>query len=510
MENEIEAPKVRHLALSAISKAVAAQDNPWSEETRFLRKAYGYDEFVKAVDQCRFFYKTEPMVSTTVNKLVEIGINELVFTKNGLSDNEFRVFESMKPKLMDFGEAIATEYLLSGLVAPEVGYGPVDKEYLMTLGVKKYNRLIMPDSLWVRNPKTIKIYSNLLSDKPSYFIKIPEDIVAFIKSGGKYADGKEDKDLFELLKKYYPEFVKQVMAGDTEVLLENKFVLRRKYLSDNPYPIPYIYSALEALQHKRKLRRMDYSIVDKVISAIMHIKVGSDEFPITDSPEDEEFVESILTQLRMRENNQQTLERIFQLVTNHTVDIQWIFPNTEPLLNDQKYVDINQEILFGLGFPRVLITGETQRSGTSDPELAMLSPVQTMENFRRKIESIFREICREVSEQNGFKNVPEVYFTAINMHSFADFMTGLTKLYDASAISRTSLGKLFGYNFDAEVTKLASENELLRANGLPEFGPAPFSREPSLPNGNTGDNTNNDDNNSNEPDTKKVEKPVKE
>jgi hypothetical protein len=505
MDEKSNKASVKHLALSAVARA--AQDNPWTEAAQFTRKAYGFKEFNAAIDLCKFFYKTEPMVSTTINKLVEIGINKIVFTKNGLSDNEFRVFESLQNKLLEFASAMATEYLLSGLVVPEVSFGPVDKEYLMTLGVKKYSSLVMPDSLWVRNPKTITIYSSVMSDKPSYYVKIPQDTIDFIKSGGKYPDGKEDLVLFELLKKYYPDFVKAVMAGETELLLDSKYIMRRKYLSDNPYPIPYIYASLEALQHKRKLRRMDYSIIDKVISSIMHVKVGSDEFPITDSPEDEEFVESILTQLRMRETTQETLERIFQLVTNHTVNIEWITPNTEPLLDDQKYIDINQEILFGLGFPRVLISGETQRSGTSDPELAMLSPVQTMHNFRHKISEVLVDVCREVSEQNGFTNVPGVYFKSINMHSFADYLEGLNSLYNISAISRTSMGEVFGYDFEAEASKLATENELLRSYGLPEFGPQPFSREPSNTGGNSPEEKTNGEKKPEKKPTKK-EKPI--
>lgn len=479
-KNEIKT-KTKHFANAVTLKydrAMAALDNPWSESNRFLRKTYGSDQYNESVNLCRFFYKTEPMVSTVINKLVEIGINDIRFTKNGLSDNEFRVFEGMKQRLLEFSEAMAIEYLLSGLVVPEIGYGPADKEFLMTLGVKKYTSLKLPDSMWVRDPKTIKIYNSMLSDKPSYFVKIPEDVIKFINNKGKYPDGKEDKELFELLKTYFPEFVKEVIAGQTELLLDNKLIIRRKYLSDNPYPIPYIAPSLEALQHKRKLRRMDYSIIDKVISAIMHIKVGSDEFPITDSPEDNDFVESILTQLRMRETNQQTLERIFQLVTSHIVDIKWIFPDTAILLDQKKYADITEEILFGLGFPRVLISGETQRSGTSDPELALLSPVQTMNNFRSKITRILNEICRNISELNGFKNVPSVNFVAISMYSFSDFLNGLTKLYDAAAISRTSLDEIFGYDFEAEVDKLELENTMLKARGLPEFGPQPFSRVP--------------------------------
>lgn len=450
--------------------------NPWTDAIKSMNKEYGYDEFVKITTLCRFFYRTEPVVSTVVNKLVEIGINDLVFSRNKLSDNEMRLFNSLKPKLLEFAEQMAVEFLLSGLVVPEIGYDKVkDKNFIFALGVKKYNSLILPSSMWVRDPKSIKIYTHMLSDKPTYYVKISDEVISFIKSKGKLKDGKEDKESYEKLKKYFPEFVKLIESGEKEIPLDNELIIRRKYTSDNAYPISYISASLDALQHKRKLRRMDYTLIDKVISAILHVKAGNDTYPITESKEDQELLEDLREQLRMRGNTEQLMERIFQLVTNHTIEMKWVFPESQILTDINKYSDINQEILFGLGFPRILITGEAQRTGSSDPEMALISPIKTMENFRAKIIEVIRDVCREVAMRNGFKNSPSVDFKAISLHSFSDFVNGLAKLYDASALSRTSMAKLYGYDFKDEVNQLKEEQEELEASGLPLFGPSPFS-----------------------------------
>src|SRR5689334_3755846 len=351
----------------ALAEFGATTTNPWTDPLKAKDKKVDYDEFVKVISLCKFFYKTEPVVSTVVNKLVEIGINDLVISKNKLSDNEFRVFTSIKPKLLDFAEQMAQEFMLSGLVVPEVGWDKnKDKEFIFSLGVKKYTSLILPDSLTLRDPSTIKIYSSWLGDEPSFFIKIPEEVIKFIKSKGKLANGKQDDELYKKLVAQFPDFVKLVNKGEKEVPLENEHIIRRKYTADNPYPIPYIGATLDALQHKRKMRRMDYTLIDKVISAILHVKVGDKDFPITESEEDQAYLDNLRAQLRMRGNSDQLMERIFQLITNHTVSMEWIFPNVEILLKETKYDDINQEILFGLGFPRVLITGEAAKSGTSN------------------------------------------------------------------------------------------------------------------------------------------------
>jgi len=475
-----EKEKVKALDKLLYEKAEAAQGfaatstNVWKDAKTFSLKVVDKTSFDETVTLCRFFYKTEPLVHTVINKLVEIGINDIIISKSGLSDNEFRVFLALKPRLLEFSETIAQELLLSGLVVPEIGYGPVEKEEIFELGIKKYNKLIFPVSMWVRDPKSIKINSSLMSDTPSYSVIIPDEVVSFIKTGGKYSDGTEDKELFENLKTYYPDFVKAVLSGERTILLDNKLIIRRKYLTDNAYPIPYIASVLDALQHKRRMRRMDYSIMDKVISAIMHIKVGSDEYPVTSSEEDKTVFSELRSQLMLRFQSDQNLERIFQLITNHTVDISWIFPETTLLSEDGRYNDINEEILFGLGFPRILITGEAAKSGTTNSEVAVLSPVKTMEVLRRKILKIIRDVCRSVAEENNFKP-PMVKFKALNLHSFAEFMASLEKLYNMSGISRGSVAEYLGYNFEEEADRLEEEEKLIEKKGLSEFGQQPFS-----------------------------------
>src|ERR1041385_8579760 len=124
--------KILHFAKSELLEKT---DNPYTEVPKFKTSLNSQTDYIKSVNHCRFFYKTEPLVSTVIDKLVEIGINDLTFTKGKLTDNEFRVFEALKPKLLEFSEQMATEYLLSGLVVPEIGYGRVDKDFIFSLGV---------------------------------------------------------------------------------------------------------------------------------------------------------------------------------------------------------------------------------------------------------------------------------------------------------------------------------------------------------------------------------------
>jgi hypothetical protein len=449
-----------------------------------------YKELVK---QCRFYYRRDPIAGTVINKMVEIGITPIIFDRGNLSENEMRIYEGIKDKLQEFIEACALEYLVSGLVIPEVRYGAVPTDVLKEMGVKKYNTLTLPVSMWLRDPVTIKIKTSMVLDEPSYFAVLPDELIAFIQSKGTYPDGTKDIELYQKLLTYYPEFVTLVMQGNREILLENGLITRRKVLSDSPYPLPYLYNVLEALKHKRNLRRMDYSIASRVISAIQLFKLGSDEYPVTEEDGESAF-EEIRKQMMWRDSAGTNIERIFQLFANHTLKIEWVFPPVDALLNEKKYAEVNQDIFFGLGFPRILTTGETERSGSSDPEFASMSPVKTMENMQKKMIQILKGIVREIALLNKLKEWPGVRFTHINLHAFENFVDAMRMLYDTGNISRKSFAGAFGYSFDDEIRDRKEEEDQLKKMGIPAFNPQPFSPQPNSPNGNgnmTGDNDGN-------------------
>lgn len=483
---KLEKPGIRQtFAEFFMTENPALVVNPWTQKST-TAQAVDQPKYASLVNQCRFYYKKDALTSTTINKLVEIGINDLELAKNGLSDNEFKVFTGLKQELLDFSEDMALEYLLSGLVVPEFKYIVKGKEDVKRLGVKKYTSLTLPDSLWLRDPTTIEIKKTIISNKPSYYVIIPDELRYFINTKGKYPDGTEDIQLYTWLKTYYPKFVSEVEAGKSKIQLDNPYILRRRPLQDSPYPTPYLSPALDILEHKRNLRKADYSIVTKVISSILHVKIGSDEFPLTDSEEDAQRLADVKEALQWRNTSYGTIENIFQFLSDHTVELKWVFPDVNLLLNDAKYKEVNQELIFALGFPRTLIAGESERSNASDPEYAAIAPVKTMENFRNKITEILQQVVYDIATMNNFSSVPDIGFSPINLYDFKTYLEAMKILLDTGSLSRTSLAKVFGYNFKDELELRTEEQKELEKSGVPEFQPTPNSRQPEIgPNGTT-------------------------
>ncbi len=452
--------------------------NPWmaSDVDKYAARDLT-KEYRESVDSCRFFYRRDPIASIVINKLIELSMTELQLIQGRVPANQFRVYESFLDDLQDFSEDCALEYLTSGLLIPEIDFVEMPKKELKRRGIKAYESLTLPETMWIRDPETIIINSPLVINKPSYYVEIPKELREFIKKEGVYPDGTEDKELYRELVKLYPDFVRAILNGDTKIKLENPFVLRRKYLSDSPYPIPYLYPAIESLRHKRNIRRMDYSVAARVISAIMQVKVGDKDFPLVD--EDDTQLRTLEQQMRWRDSSNKDIERIFQLFTNHTVEIKWVYPDTQALLDDRKYDSINFDILYALGLPNILVSGETQRSQTSTADGAMISPTKTMENLQRKIIRIAEKIIESIAENNvQFKEVPTIRFAPMNLHTYQAFLQGLLDLYTAGNLSRTSWAKELGYEFEEEANKRAEEDELIEGLGIQEFAPIPHSNEP--------------------------------
>lgn len=470
-------------------------DNPWSSDSvdkLGLSQISGpeYKNYRKVVKDCRFFFRRDAMASSVVNKLIEIAFNGIRYSQGTLSDNQYIIFEHLKPEIEDFIESCALEYLISGLVIPEVEFQPITKESLKTLGIKRYGSLTVPQSMWIWDPNVIIIKRPPIGAEESVFVEIDQNILTFISNGGIYAEGGEDKELYNKLVKMYPDFVNRVKNGETIFKLGNTTVIKRRPLVDSPYPTPFLAAALESLRHKRNLRRMDYALASRAIGAIQHIKVGSDDFPVVEGEDD--VIKDLKDQMFYRGGaTGNEIERIFQLFTNHTVEIDWVIPPLDALVNSTKYEEINLDILQSLGFPKILITGEVQRTGTTDADMAILSPLKTMEFIRRKLIGIVKEIVRQVADQNGFTEAPKVEFNPINLVGFKDFIDGLRLLYESGNLSRTEYSEAFGKDFDSTIRQLVKDNELMQETGASEFAPLPHSNTPE----NGSNNSENDQNN---------------
>lgn len=450
---------------------------PWSPSNVDKLEFVKHDDWKHVIADCRYYYKRDPFASTVVNKIVDLAINDIVIHAGSSRDSIVKIVEGLKNPLLLFLRNAALEYLTTGLVVPEISFDTVSRSELHKLGITRFSSLQLPTDMWIRDAATIVIKDPMFGGRKSYFMEIPKELIYFIKNKGKYEDQSEDPKLYKKIKDENPEIVKAVLAGEKKVLLDNPFVIQYRTLSNEAYPLPYLFPALESLKHKRNMKRMDYSLVSRVITAIQLIKMGSDEFPLTE--DNEEQLEELKKEMKWREGQtEKNIERVFQLFGNHTLEIEWIFPDVNILLDDVKYRSVNQDIAVALGFPRILVTGETERTQTSDPEIATISPLNTMERIRESIFPIVDRVIDTIVNENNLGGQPEVAFKPINLMAMSDFVDGIKELYLSGNLSRESFTAVFGFDSFEELHRRADEKKLMKELGVDEFAPVPFSEEP--------------------------------
>jgi len=479
VEEIVEEPTKIRLVAATYSPTPMAQNDIWS----LSQGGYDIDKMIVSgdyhdqVDMSRFFYAHDGLAYTTINKQVEIGINGYgVNPSPESSEQETVVYEYLNELIRNYLVRAALEFMISGLVVPEITWGKVKSSEISGNLKRGYNRIYeLPVDLWHRDPKSIILKKTPLPNKVTTFVKISDNDISFITNKGKFSDGTEDKDAYITLVKEYPEFVKAVKRGEKAFKLDDPILIRRYVQSGVVWPTPYLLPALELLIHKRNLRKMDYSIASRVISAIQLFRLGSDEFPLTE--DDDDVVESLKAQMRWR-GMTGNVERVFQLFSNHTLDISWITPDVAALLSETKYSSINDDILVALGLPRVIVSGEALRSGASNSSIALLPPASTIDSMRKTLLEFPRKIYKEVQTRNKFKGCPEPYYPPLRLQSMRELVEIGRSLYESAVISRTGWAELADFDFETEMYRMVNEKATMEDLGLPEFAPVPFSQKP--------------------------------
>lgn len=404
----------------------------------------------------RWFYENDPIAGTVINRMADMSITTLRNRKKTKKNKEevspevLAFYNALVEEIRPFLKIAALEFLIHGMAIPEYTLARLRGDKIAeVLGRKRYTTV---EKIWVRDPEHIHLKKRSTGMDRQVFFKVPQDEIVFIQNKGVRTDGTEDKEAYQYLVENFPEYVRAVQSGKNLFPLDNVRPIYRKQTSYDIYPTPFLQNALKSLQHKEYLKNMDRSIASRAIEAIRHIRVGNDDFPADD--DDIQAIQDLVT------SNTSTGERIFNLFTNHTVEIEWIFPPLEALLNEAKYSEPNSDIFLGLGFPRILTVGETAKSNAADNKIASLGPKATLEDLREALIYWLRQLYLELAEINGFTRIPEPYFAPIATTDMTALIQFAIEALNAGAISKDTVSQLYGSDYETEAGQIETEIEM--------------------------------------------------
>lgn len=419
------------------------------------------------------FYRSGGLVSTVVNRLAELTITEI---RNGQrkTTNEQNIFfdavlQRKPSRMMRFLRQAALEYFLSGMVIPRIDYEQVRGKDLHPELVP--NKIYTVPRFDLYPPNLVQILWAAGWGQKEYYLKVSDADLRLIRNRGSRIKAQQLK--YVAWMENYPSFVEAIQAGADTVQLKDVDPILRKEISDTPYPTPYLGNVLEPLIFKQQLRRMDFAVASRIINAILLVQEGNDNFPLTE--ETRENLDELKSQILARQNNPRLMERLFILFSNHTTQLTWITPDVEALLNQAKYEQVDQEISEGLGFAKVLITGENRGTGNTS-EISTWAIQPSMEELRSMLLEFVVATYEDLSRRNNFRNLPQPAFKPIRLQDFVKTASVFAQLFTEGNLSRTTRADIAGLDFETETELMRDERALM--NGLDAFPAMPYSPPP--------------------------------
>lgn len=410
--------------------------------------------------QSKYFYKFDPTCSTVINRMAELAADKVRNKRAFCSDEEFNFFEGLAPKLTDLIQSIALDYLISGMAIPDYATVRVMGNKLHpSLGRKRY---VVPDKLWTRNTENIILKRVPFGPDRTVYLKIPPEESSFILNGGKYNDGTENIELYNQLVRDFPDYVRAIREGKNQILLPRVRPILRKPQSSADFPQPFLVPALSALKHKMRIKEMDHSLASKALEAIMHIKAGNDDFPVTD---EDETLGLLRDQMQSRSYNAAD-QLMYKLYTDHTVEIEFIIPPLDALLSSSKYDAVDMDIFMAMGFSRMLLVGESAKSNSGAGPQIILGPLAMLEEMRIKILEWVKALYEELADANNLTNVPEPFFDSLVASDTSMLLSSAQAAFKSGVISKDLYAQLFGSDFETEHRQIEKEVETISSSPM--------------------------------------------
>ena len=327
---------------------------------------------------------------------------------------------------------------------------------------KKWSKGYIPIGYTVLNPLNIEITGSLLFNDTKVTLT-PSDELRKLLQKNQSELTTEEKEIIKLL----PSDFKSAVEKGGGIPLESEYVGAVDYrkMPYERYPKPRGVKAFEAIEYKNALKQADLSTLDGITNYILKITIGNDEFPVTDQ-----------SQLESVANLFDTTSKSFDVVWNHTLEIEKIIsPEIEAILGQDKYLQVNQDITGALAMSRALIDGTEQ---LSQGEAALFARTITEEVWyaRGQVERWIYQEYREIAESQGFDRFPKVRWDNTILKDIILYMSTISQLVDRRMLSyRTALEQL-GFEFDNEFANMADEFPEVMKGTLGIIG-SPFQKQ---------------------------------
>lgn len=417
------------------------------DQIALSRKLYLYEPVVGTVidlfsDFSHSKFKVENVKNKDAKKLIEY------FMANVNKNNN-----NMPIGIDALGRYFSLEFYIAGNVFAFSNWKntyieELKKEAKLPISIVNIDPMILEipeESVQFGNKRIVISYSRLFGRKGRFFSK---------------------KDKMTALDNF-PTKIRHKLSNSEEYELDPYYVyhIKRKGNAYSGWGKPYLTRSFTAVAQKRRLRALDESTIEGLINSVTIFKIGDPNVKETWSP-------SRISAFRALMNNPAAT---MQLVTAWDVEVEHIGPKGDILQFSDRYKDANNDILYALGVPGAILTGEGNRAGDVWASIRFL--IERLEESREEHKLFIEDIIKKILEENGYKDEkPRIRYYKPGANK-EDIKNIILALYDRGLLSSTTTLEEAGFNSDEESERRKEEkdtgkDDMLKVRELP-YSPKP-------------------------------------
>lgn len=402
-------------------------------------------------------YYKEPIIGAVIDMMVDFSSSG--FT-NECDDAEVKkIFDKWSEELNinELLEKIFLEYYRSGNVTIYRSKNNAKVKRRKTtkaasnieIDIQEYE---FPSGYTILNPMNVYINGSMAFGKELIQLKLSKELQQMLTNTSSISNYLADIPT---------ELVRDARAGEDFATLNPDFTSRitRKKMDYERYASPFLERIFEPVMYKSKLRLMDMSTIEGLVNQLVTVTVGDKDFPATD--DDLKAIAELF----------QTPNKAYTVFWNHTLNVQFHKPEGLDTLTADKYKQVNEDILSGLGVSRILLDGGNgSQSNTSSSWISMLSFIERLDNARAKVKHWLESEYKRIAKENGFKTYPRVRFNKMNLREDTYIRDVLLAMYDRGLVDEEDILTEVGRDFQS-VVDMKKRNEKTRKLFLPPEQP---------------------------------------
>lgn len=236
---------------------------------------------------------------------------------------------------------------------------------------------------------------------------------------------------------------------------ENTFVLQDFKEGWSKYAIPLIATCLKAFAKKELISNYENALLNLGMRAFVHVKYGDPQHIVMPDATSLQMVHNIF---------KSAMTGTGLATTNNWADAEVIQPDTKDMFEYDKYKGVNADILAAGGISGVIVSGRAEDGSTfASAQVSMQTAAmriqQAKDNFcelMNKINARLNGSSKALPHANKSR-VPVFTFPPVDLSGSTAFQKTCLSLWEKGCISKETLLKSYGFDFDMETQKIQQE-----------------------------------------------------